>query len=87
MGGAPAPTRDGKGVRRMVIMTGPGDRPAHHQAQRCLREHFAQLDRRFDAGFDPADSVPADPDEMRPPAGADHWFEKRLDQAVHARMT
>jgi ribosomal protein S18 acetylase RimI-like enzyme len=43
--------------------------PTHHHAEHCLREYFAELDRRFDAGFDPADSLRADPDEMRPPAG------------------
>ena len=42
------------------------DQPA---AQRCLREYFAELDRRFDAGFDPTDSLPAEPGEMRAPAG------------------
>ena len=44
--------------------------PAHRDAQRCLNEYFAELDRRFDAGFDPARSISADLDEMRPPAGA-----------------
>jgi ribosomal protein S18 acetylase RimI-like enzyme len=43
--------------------------PAHPDAQRCLAEYFAELDRRFDAGFDPARSISADLDEMRPPAG------------------
>jgi DNA-binding MarR family transcriptional regulator/GNAT superfamily N-acetyltransferase len=43
--------------------------PTHHHAEHCLREYFAELDRRFDAGFDPTDSLTADPDEMRPPAG------------------
>ncbi len=43
--------------------------PTHPSAQYCLREYFAELDRRFDAGFDPASSLPADPDEMRPPQG------------------
>ena len=43
--------------------------PAHQHAQHCLREYFAELDRRFEMGFDPADSLPADPDEMRPPVG------------------
>jgi ribosomal protein S18 acetylase RimI-like enzyme len=42
------------------------DQPA---AQHCLREYFAELDRRFDAGFDPRKSLPAEADEMRPPAG------------------
>ena len=43
--------------------------PAHRYAQHCLREYFAELDRRFDTGFDPDDSLPANPDEMRPPSG------------------
>jgi hypothetical protein len=30
---------------------------------------FAELDRRFQAGFDPDATLPADPEEMRPPAG------------------
>jgi DNA-binding MarR family transcriptional regulator/N-acetylglutamate synthase-like GNAT family acetyltransferase len=44
--------------------------PARRDAQHCLREYYAELDQRFDTGFDPADSLPADLDEMRPPAGA-----------------
>jgi DNA-binding MarR family transcriptional regulator/GNAT superfamily N-acetyltransferase len=44
--------------------------PTHPDAKYCLREYFAELDRRFDTGFDAADSLPADPDNMRPPAGA-----------------
>lgn len=43
--------------------------PAHPHAQHCLREYFAELDRRFDTGFDPARSIPAAEAEMRPPAG------------------
>ena len=43
--------------------------PAQPAAQHCLREYFAELDRRFDAGFDPTTSLAAEPDEMRPPAG------------------
>jgi GNAT superfamily N-acetyltransferase len=43
--------------------------PADERAQHCLREYFAELDRRFDTGFDPAASLPADPDEMRLPSG------------------
>ena len=43
--------------------------PAQPAAQHCLREYFAELDRRFDAGFEPTTSLPAEPDEMRPPAG------------------
>jgi DNA-binding MarR family transcriptional regulator/GNAT superfamily N-acetyltransferase len=43
--------------------------PVDPIAQHCLRQYFAELDRRFDAGFDLANSLPAPPDEMRPPAG------------------
>ena len=43
--------------------------PAHPNAQHCLHEYFAELDRRFDTGFDPALSIPADEAELRPPAG------------------
>ena len=42
--------------------------PGHPDAQYCLRAYFAELDRRFDAGFDPTLS-PADEDELRLPAG------------------
>jgi DNA-binding MarR family transcriptional regulator/GNAT superfamily N-acetyltransferase len=43
--------------------------PAHPHARHCLREYFAELDRRFEAGFDPSASISADDDELRPPAG------------------
>jgi DNA-binding MarR family transcriptional regulator len=43
--------------------------PTDHRAVYCLREYFAELDRRFDAGFDANASLPADPTEMRPPKG------------------
>jgi DNA-binding MarR family transcriptional regulator/GNAT superfamily N-acetyltransferase len=43
--------------------------PSHPHARYCLREYFSELDRRFDTGFDPANSIPALDDEMRPPAG------------------
>jgi GNAT superfamily N-acetyltransferase len=44
--------------------------PADRVALRCLREYFAELDRRFEGGFDPALSVVSvEHDEFRPPAG------------------
>jgi DNA-binding MarR family transcriptional regulator/N-acetylglutamate synthase-like GNAT family acetyltransferase len=43
--------------------------PEHTIAQHCLRAYFAELDRRFDTGFDPELSIPADEEELRPPAG------------------
>jgi DNA-binding MarR family transcriptional regulator/GNAT superfamily N-acetyltransferase len=43
--------------------------PAGPDAQFCLREYFAELDRRFDSGFDPTADTSAELDELRPPAG------------------
>jgi DNA-binding MarR family transcriptional regulator/GNAT superfamily N-acetyltransferase len=43
--------------------------PAHPDARYCLSAYFAELDRRFDSGFDPALSIPAKEGELRPPAG------------------
>jgi len=43
--------------------------PSDTRAQECLRAYFAELDRRFDAGFDPRRSISADNHELRPPRG------------------
>ena len=43
--------------------------PSHPHATYCLGEYFAELDRRFDTGFDPALSIPADEANLRPPSG------------------
>jgi len=43
--------------------------PAGSAAQFCLRRYFAELDVRFDAGFDPEASIPATADELVEPAG------------------
>ncbi len=43
--------------------------PAHRHAQSCVRAYFGELDGRFHAGFDPTLSIPAELDELRPPAG------------------
>ena len=43
--------------------------PAHPNAQHCLQAYFSELDSRFETGFDPALSIPADEEELRPPAG------------------
>jgi DNA-binding MarR family transcriptional regulator len=51
-----------------MVEVAPTD-PDHPQAQHCLHAYFSELDRRFDAGFDPALSIPADLEELRPPAG------------------
>ena len=43
--------------------------PSHPHAQHCLNEYFAELNRRFDTGFDPKLSIPAAVEEMWLPAG------------------
>jgi DNA-binding MarR family transcriptional regulator/GNAT superfamily N-acetyltransferase len=43
--------------------------PAHRHAQHCLEAYYAELDRRFDTGFEASRSLAPDVDEMRPPAG------------------
>jgi DNA-binding MarR family transcriptional regulator/GNAT superfamily N-acetyltransferase len=43
--------------------------PDGADARWCLGQYFAELNRRFEAGFDPARSIPADADELRPPSG------------------
>jgi DNA-binding MarR family transcriptional regulator/GNAT superfamily N-acetyltransferase len=43
--------------------------PAHPHARYGVGEYFAELDRRFENGFDPSVSISADDDELRPPAG------------------
>ena len=42
--------------------------PGHPDARSCLRAYFAEIDRRFDGGFDPARSLMGDED-LTPPAG------------------
>jgi DNA-binding MarR family transcriptional regulator/GNAT superfamily N-acetyltransferase len=42
----------------------------------CLDQYFAELDARFDTGFDAAIALPTDAHELTPPAGA--WIIARL---------
>jgi DNA-binding MarR family transcriptional regulator/GNAT superfamily N-acetyltransferase len=44
--------------------------PAHADAQHCLTEYFAELERRSGAALEPETLASATPDEMRPPHGA-----------------
>jgi DNA-binding MarR family transcriptional regulator len=44
--------------------------PASREARWCVSQYFAELAVRFDNGFDPGQSLPADDAEMRPPRGA-----------------
>jgi DNA-binding MarR family transcriptional regulator/GNAT superfamily N-acetyltransferase len=59
-------------VERLIttarVAIAPTD-PSEPQARECLRAYFSELDRRFEVGFDPSQSISADDDELRPPAG------------------
>jgi len=43
--------------------------PADSAARWCIAQYFAELSDRFDAGFDPAQSIPMEDEELRPPRG------------------
>jgi ribosomal protein S18 acetylase RimI-like enzyme len=43
--------------------------PRRPEAQYCVQSYFAELGRRFDAGFDHTRSIPADNAELTLPAG------------------
>jgi DNA-binding MarR family transcriptional regulator/GNAT superfamily N-acetyltransferase len=43
--------------------------PSSTAARFCIESYFAELDRRFDAGFDPSRSISADAAELTEPAG------------------
>jgi len=44
--------------------------PTTSDAQWCIDQYFAELNTRFEAGFDPSRSISADAHELVPPAGA-----------------
>ena len=44
--------------------------PTTADARWCLAQYFAELEERFEAGFDPTLSIPAEAAELTPPAGA-----------------
>ena len=43
--------------------------PTTSDARWCIAQYFAELNERFDAGFDPSRSISADAHELTPPAG------------------
>ncbi|MFE0102533.1 GNAT family N-acetyltransferase [Streptomyces sp. NPDC059009] len=43
--------------------------PDHPEAAACLRAYFAEIQERFESGFDPARSLLPDAGELRPPHG------------------
>ncbi|MFL5514735.1 MAG: GNAT family N-acetyltransferase [Gemmatimonadales bacterium] len=44
--------------------------PTHETARQCVARYFEELEQRFDAGFDPGASLPAEDRDLVPPAGA-----------------
>jgi DNA-binding MarR family transcriptional regulator/N-acetylglutamate synthase-like GNAT family acetyltransferase len=44
--------------------------PTSSDARWCVAQYFAELNRRFEQGFDPQQSIPAEDDDMVPPGGA-----------------
>jgi DNA-binding MarR family transcriptional regulator/N-acetylglutamate synthase-like GNAT family acetyltransferase len=44
--------------------------PESDDARRCFEQYFAELNQRFDSGFDPSMSLSADAQELTAPAGA-----------------
>ena len=43
--------------------------PTSQDARWCIEQYFAELNRRFEAGFDPTLGISAHPHELTPPAG------------------
>lgn len=52
-----------------LVIVGVED-PRTADARWCIRQYFAELNARFESGFDPTRSIPADASELTPPAGA-----------------
>jgi DNA-binding MarR family transcriptional regulator/GNAT superfamily N-acetyltransferase len=46
------------------------EEPDSDDARWCFEQYFGELDKRFEAGFDPSISLSADVDELRAPQGA-----------------
>jgi DNA-binding MarR family transcriptional regulator/GNAT superfamily N-acetyltransferase len=55
-------------MRASAVTIAPID-PSSVDARACVDAYVRELDERFDTGFDPAQSVSADPAELVPPAG------------------
>jgi DNA-binding MarR family transcriptional regulator/GNAT superfamily N-acetyltransferase len=59
-------------VERLLLassITIEAEDPTTDDARWCIEQYFAELEQRFDGGFDPARSIPADPAELTPPSG------------------
>jgi DNA-binding MarR family transcriptional regulator/ribosomal protein S18 acetylase RimI-like enzyme len=54
---------------RASLVTVAVEDPRSEDARRCIGAYFAELAGRFEAGFDPELSLPADEDDLTPPRG------------------
>jgi DNA-binding MarR family transcriptional regulator/GNAT superfamily N-acetyltransferase len=64
---------DAMGVVERLLVAGlvevDVEDPTSPAARFCIQSYFAELDTRFDTGFDPGRSISADADELTEPAG------------------
>jgi DNA-binding MarR family transcriptional regulator/GNAT superfamily N-acetyltransferase len=51
------------------LVTVAAEDPGSSDARWCIGRYVAELGERFRTGFDPARSIPADEDDLRPPGG------------------
>ena len=54
---------------RASMVTIDRENPSTKEARWCIQQYFLELNRRFDAGFDPKRSISATEAELTPPAG------------------
>ena len=54
---------------RASLVTIAVEAPTTADARWCIGQYFGELNARFEAGFDPGRSIPADAHELTPPAG------------------
>jgi DNA-binding MarR family transcriptional regulator len=54
---------------RASMVTIEAEDPSTPDARWCIQQYFDELNKRFDAGFDPARSISATAHELVPPAG------------------
>ena len=52
-----------------ALVTVAVEDPTTTDARWCIGQYFAELDQRFESGFDPTLGISADAPELRPPAG------------------
>jgi DNA-binding MarR family transcriptional regulator len=71
--GQQARLADAMGVVERLLVAGlvevAVENPTSPAARFCIESYFAELDTRFDTGFDPGRSISADADELTEPAG------------------